>query len=326
MRFIDLHCDTLTSCVYGQKGGHLRKTSGQLDLERLKQAGAMAQVFAVFIPPPKRPENAIPQARAYFSHACTCLLREMNANKDIAALAYCGDDIRANDAKGLLSILLSVEDCALLDGDRQKISLLYRRGVRLMTLTWNFENSLGYPNSPIPADTARGLKPFGKEAVALMQKLGILVDVSHLSDGGFWDVVELSKAAHVPFTASHSCARALCQHPRNLTDDMLRAIGETGSVCGINFCAGFLSPTAARTNYTKIEDIVRCARYLRDKAGIDAVALGSDFDGIDSKLEFTDCAGLPALADALAFYFPEEEVEKICWRNALRVIDETMKA
>ena len=107
---------------------------------------------------------------------------------------------------------------------------------------------------------------------------------------------------------------------------MLRAIGETGSVCGINFCAGFLSPTAARTNYTKIEDIVRCARYLRDKAGIDAVALGSDFDGIDSKLEFTDCAGLPALADALAFYFPEEEVEKICWRNALRVIDETMKA
>ena len=104
---------------------------------------------------------------------------------------------------------------------------------------------------------------------------------------------------------------------------MLRIIGETGSVCGINFNAYFLNGLSS--NYTNIDDIVQCARYIRDKAGIDALALGSDFDGIDSTLEFGDCAGLPRLADALAMYFPSEEVEKICWKNALRVFTEAAK-
>lgn len=324
MRFIDLHCDTITEKVCRTKGATLRRTDGQLDLERLRAAGAMAQVFAAFLPTHdyarRRGIEEAPQA--FFDRVHACYQRELRANRDILAPARSGADIRKNDAAGLLSAVLSIEDSVLLDGDLRRVAALHRKGVRLMTLTWNYENSLGYPNSPVPADMGRGLKPFGIAAVREMQRVGILADVSHLSDGGFWDVARLSRESHRPFLASHSCARMLCPHPRNLTDGMLREIGETGSVCGINFCAHFISGLDA--TYTKIDDVVRCARYLRDKAGIDAVALGSDFDGIDSTLEFGDCAGLPRVADALAMYFPAQEVEKICWKNALRVMDEGM--
>lgn len=320
MHFFDLHCDTISTRV-ARGGGkvHLRRSEGQLDLERLREGGVTAQVFAAFLPTgdAAREVGITEKPQALFDQIYACYQKELRANKDLLAPALSGRDILKNEQNGRISAILSIEDCVLLDGDLHKLPTLYKKGVRIMTLTWNYENSLGYPASPVPADMARGLKPFGKAAVQRMQELGILVDVSHLSDGGFQDVAALSRTAHIPFAATHSCARALCPHPRNLTDEMLHTIGETGSVCGINFNAYFLNGRSG--NYTKIDDIVQCARYMRDKAGIDALALGSDFDGIDSTLEFGDCAGLPQLADALAMYFPSEEVEKICWKNALRV-------
>ncbi|ARP51018.1 hypothetical protein B6259_09125 [Ruminococcaceae bacterium CPB6] len=326
MRFIDLHCDTLGTCV-ARSGGKVRlaENSCQLDLKRLKAAGSMAQVFAAFLPThdTAKEDGITLGPQDLFDQIYACYQKELRINRDTLAPALSGEDILKNDRAGRLSAILGVEDCVLLDGSLRRIASLYKKGVRVMTLTWWYENSLGYPCSPIPADTARGLKPFGKKAVRRMQELGILVDVSHLSDGGFYDVASLSQELHVPFAATHSCARTLCQHPRNLTDDMLRIIGETGSVCGINFCAEFLNGRSGK--YTRIDDIVQCARYIRDKAGIDALAIGSDFDGIDSTLEFGDCAGLPKLADALAMYFPADEVEKICWKNALRVLTDALK-
>lgn len=326
MRFFDLHCDTVSTQV-ARSGGKVRLNSnqGHLDLKRLQKSGSLAQVFAAFLPTYDAASEVgiTAKPQELFDQIYTCYQKELRTNKELLAPALSGRDILKNDKAGHISAILSIEDCVLLDGDLHKIAALYKKGVRVMTLTWNYENSLGYPASPIPADMERGLKPFGKAAVQKMQELGILVDVSHLSDGGFYDVAELSREAHIPFAATHSCARSLCQHPRNLTDDMLRIIGETSSVCGINFNAYFLNGLSS--NYTKIDDIVQCARYIRDKAGIDALALGSDFDGIDSTLEFGDCAGLPRLADALAMYFPSEEVEKICWKNALRVFTEAAK-
>ncbi|MCH3972670.1 MAG: dipeptidase [Oscillospiraceae bacterium] len=326
MRFIDLHCDTLGVCAMhpGEKM-QLAENNCQLDLKRLKQAGSMAQVFAAFLPTNEqaKKDGIALSPQEIFDQIYACYQKELRANRDTLAPVFCGEDLAKNDRAGLLSAILGIEDCVLLNGDLRKITTLYKKGVRVMTLTWWYENSLGFPCSPIPADMDRGLKPFGKKAVRKMQNLGILVDVSHLSDGGFYDVAALSRESHIPFAATHSCARALCQHPRNLTDDMLREIGETGSVCGINFCAKFLNSRGS--NYTRIDDIVQCARYIRDKAGIDALAIGSDFDGIDSTLEFADCAGLPKLADALAMYFPSDEVEKICWKNALRVLTAALK-
>ncbi|HCA72162.1 MAG TPA: hypothetical protein DHW78_01630 [Ruminococcaceae bacterium] len=326
MRFIDLHCDTIsTQVARSNKKIHLRKNSGHLDLERMRESGCLAQVFAAFLPTQEAAAEVGIKVgpQELFNQIYACYQKELRMNKDILAPAYSGTDILKNERKGRMSAILSIEDCVLLNGDLHKISALYKKGVRIMTLTWNYENSLGYPSSPIPADMERRLKPFGKAAVQKMQELGILVDVSHLSDGGFQDVAELSRKSHMPFAATHSCARSLCPHPRNLTDGMLKTIGETGSVCGINFSAHFLN--GMTQNYTKIDDIVQCARYMRNKAGIDSLALGSDFDGINSTLEFGDCAGLPRLADALAMYFPAEEVEKICWKNALRVLTEGTK-
>lgn len=153
-----------------------------------------------------------------------------------------------------------------------------------------------------------------------MNELGIIIDVSHLSDGGVRDVAELSRK---PFVASHSCARALCDHSRCLSDDLLRLIGESGGVIGVNFFGIFLRRDS---EVTLIEDIVRHVLHIRDKAGIGALAFGSDFDGISSRLEFDDYSGMPLLAAALERYLTPREMDMICSGNALRVMREVWGA
>lgn len=168
-----------------------------------------------------------------------------------------------------------------------------------------------------------GLKPFGKEAVVYMQQeLGMLVDVSHLSDGGFYDVAALCQK---PFIASHSNARALSPHPRNLSDKMLGILGEKGGVAGLNFYGCFLNEDI-RCDRSRAKRIAQHARYMADKGGVECVGLGSDFDGIDGNMELTGCEKMPLLWDALKEEgFHESEIEKIAHQNVLRVIGEAMK-
>ena len=135
----------------------------------------------------------------------------------------------------------------------------------------------------------------------------------------FWDVVQESRA---PFVASHSCARALCDHSRNLTDAQLRALGDAGGVCGVNFCSRFLKPDST---HTENADILRHMAHIADKAGIEAVALGSDFDGIDCTLEMGDYTGLPHLAEQIADRFGYDAADKICRDNALRVLADVLR-
>lgn len=323
MKFVDLHCDTIGERVNASNGKiRLRKNDCHIDLEKMQKAGSLAQIFAIFIPTHDIAEKANIKLSPmeYFQRAYGFYTEEMKVNEDIIAPAHNYEEIMANEAAGKMSGILTIEDGVLIKGQLDRITELYNQGVRLITLTWNYENCLGYPNSRNAGQMSRGLKPFGIEAVKYMNELGIIVDVSHLSDGGFYDVAEYSE---VPFTASHSCARALNNHPRNMTDDMLKLIGETGSVCGINFESQFLNDESSK--YTKVEDIVRHALYIKNAAGIDAVALGSDFDGISSELEFCDYSGMVKIAEALAKHFTETEVEKICYKNALRVFKDSMK-
>ena len=322
MRFVDLHCDTMGECI-ARSGGAvaLRRNNGHIDMEKLQKGGALAQFFAIFIPTHAEAEKAGLKMTPseYFNFVYAAYLREMEANADaIAPAMNCGDILR-NQQKGLISSVLTIEDGVPIDGRLERIDEFYQKGVRLITLTWNYENSLAYPNSRDSQKMQLGLKPFGIEAVRRMNELGILIDVSHLSDGGFYDVARYSEK---PFVASHSCARALCNHPRCMTDDMLRVLGEKGGICGLNFCAAFLRENS---NDTTIADIVLHARHIAKVAGIDAVALGSDFDGIGSNLEFKDYTGMPLIADALGKHFTAAEVDKICSGNALRVIRESMK-
>ena len=191
-----------------------------------------------------------------------------------------------------------------------------------MSLTWNYENSVAYPTSEDPEIMKKGLKPFGLEAIARMNELGMIIDVSHLNDAGIFDVLKHSKK---PIVASHSNARGLCNHRRNLTDEMLKLLGENGGLTGLNYCAPFMSEEAAKNNMTTCDDIVRHALYIKNKAGIDAVAFGSDFDGIGNELDFGDYSGMPKVIAALEKHFTADEIEKICWKNAYRVIGESMK-
>lgn len=320
MRIIDLHCDTIMRFY---KGEHLDgMENSHINLQKLIKGEWMCQCFAIYVPwnPPGKPSrHPAPEAdpKVYFEKAYMAYLREMELNRDKIAKAYCVEDIEKNYAEGKLSSLLTVEDSVTLDGDLSNLDEYYRKGVRMASITWNHENSLGYPQSMDKEEHMRGLKPFGIECVKRMNELGIAVDVSHLNEGGFWDVV---KTTTKPFIASHSCARALCDVGRDLTDEQLKALGDKGGVVGVNYLAGFLHPVVDREkdNNTSVEEVVRHLRHMANVAGIDSVGLGSDYDGMNSKLEWEDAGGQQLLVQGLEKEFKPEEVEKICYKNALR--------
>ena len=311
--FIDLHCDTLLTMQ--QEGCTLENAPGHISLEKLTNGGAMLQCFAAFIPSHDCAELYHIRENTWdFFLRQAALFEEMaGMYPDRLAPVRSTADIERNRREGRVSALLTVEDGACIEGRMERLQTMYDLGVRLITLTWNYENCLGYPNSPDPALHKKGLKDFGFEALSEMERLGIAVDVSHLSEGGFRDVAQESKK---PFIASHSCARALCDHSRNLTDEQLRALGDAGGVCGVNFYSRFLRENA---DHTENADILCHMQYIADRAGIEAVALGSDFDGITCTLEMRDYSGLPRLAEQIADRFGADATEKICYRNALRV-------
>lgn len=322
MRFIDTHCDTMGECIARSEGKvTLQNNPGHINMEKLIRGGAMAEFFAIFIPTHDSGagKGVTLPPYDYFQFVYKAYLKELEANKDVLAPACNYDDIMANKAAGKISSVLTVEDGVPLEGKMERLEEFYQKGVRLISFTWNYENSLGFPNSKDPEIMNRGLKQFGLDCIERMNEMGMLVDVSHLSDGGFWDVVKHSKK---PFIASHSCCRALCNHTRNLTDEMLRALGEKGGVVGINFASQFLNEGA---EYTDIQSVVRHMLHIRDKAGLDALGFGSDFDGITSTLEFKDYTGLPLIVDALKPHFTDDEIDKICSGNMLRLIRDTLK-
>lgn len=322
MRFIDTHCDTMGECIARSEGKvTLQNNPGHINMEKLIRGGAMAEFFAIFIPTHDSgaDKGVTLPPYDYFQFVYKAYLKELEANKDVLAPACNYDDIMANKAAGKVSSVLTVEDGVPLEGKMERLEEFYQKGVRLISFTWNYENSLGFPNSKDPEIMNRGLKQFGLDCIERMNEMGMLVDVSHLSDGGFWDVVKHSKK---PFIASHSCCRALCNHTRNLTDEMLRALGEKGGVVGINFASQFLNEGA---EYTDIQSVVRHMLHIRDKAGLDALGFGSDFDGITSTLEFKDYTGLPLIVDALKPHFTDDEIDKICSGNMLRLIRDTLK-
>jgi len=316
--FIDLHCDTLLTLRL--EGCALDNAPGHIDLKKLTDGGAMLQCFAAFIPSHDCAEKYGIRENAWDFFLRQAALFEKTAGMypDRLAPARSMADIERNRAAGRVSALLTVEDGACVEGRMERLKTMYDLGVRLITLTWNYENCFGYPNSPDPALHGKGLKDFGFEALAEMSRLGIVVDVSHLSEGGFWDVVRENKK---PFVASHSCARALCDHSRNLTDAQLHALGDAGGVCGVNFYSRFLRENA---DYTANADILRHMAYIADHAGIEAVALGSDFDGIDCALEMEHYGGLARLGEQIADRFGADNAEKIFYGNALRVFAEVM--
>ena len=312
-KIIDLHCDTMFEF---RKGGSLDDFDGHINLDKMRRGGILAQCFALFIatePDGSRARNSDLTPYELYRKLLGIYRRETALHSDVLRPALTADGVLRNDRDGFISSILTVEDGVELDGKIERLDELFAEGVRMLALLWNYENCLGYPNSPDADRHALGLKPFGIEAVRRMNELGMIVDVSHLSEGDFWDVCRVSEK---PFAASHSCCRALCPHQRNLTDQQLRAVAEKGGVVGMNFYSLFLRDGA---DSTSIADIVRHMRHVRDVCGTDAMGWGSDFDGFRSQLEFGDCAGFPFILREMEKYFTPEEMEKIDRGNFLRV-------
>ena len=188
MAFIDLHCDTLLKCH--TEGVSLRRNNCHVDLEKLSKGGAIAQCFAIWIP---MKDEAIrhgitEEPYEYFQSSYTTYRKELEENSDIIAEARSAADIKRNRADGKISSVLTVEDGAMIDGKIERLDDLWDKGVRMLGLTWNYENCLGFPQSVDEKTMKQGLKPFGIETLCRMNELGIIADVSHMSDGGFYDV------------------------------------------------------------------------------------------------------------------------------------------
>lgn len=313
---IDMHCDTMVRGI----AKSLRDSDLCASLEKVKKGNGMAQFYAFYIPKgimEWESPNGTPLLDQY-NKLLTKFRNEMEANSDIVAQAKSVDDILFNHEKGLVSAVISLEDAFVIQ-TLDRLDKFYADGVRCTGITWNYENHLAYPNSTDPEIMSKGLKPFGFDVVEKCNQLGIAIDVSHLSDGGFYDVARHSKK---PFIATHSNARALVAHPRNLTDEMLKVLGEKGGVTGLNFCDRFLKKTdpEPEVRMAYVEDMVRHALHITNVAGIDALGLGSDFDGITNQIEFKDWTGIPTLIDALSKHFTTSQLEKICHKNVLRVL------
>ncbi|WP_422484723.1 dipeptidase [Gudongella sp. DL1XJH-153] len=325
MKFIDLHCDTLMKTAEANKSiSLLENNTTSVDFKRMKKGGSLAQFFAVFLPTEEMfIENVgeIMDDDIYINTLVNTLKREIGENSSMIALAYNYEDILRNEKNGRMSAILTIEDGRSVQGSLDKLKHYYDMGIRLMSLTWNFENCFGYPNSDDKEIMGKGMKKFGKEAVEYMNDLGMIVDVSHISDGGFYDVAKISKK---PFVASHSNAREISPHKRNLTDHMIKTLAEKGGVAGINFAPHFLQPDTT-TDRSTVELMVRHLNHMKNVGGEDVVALGSDFDGIRGELEVDSIHKMPMIFDALEKDgWSIGQIEKLAYKNTLRVIRESM--
>lgn len=323
MEYIDLHCDTLMKLSEVNKDENLFENSiASVDFKRMRESNTMAQFFAIFLLSDdifkRLGKEPIPDDE-YILKLRNVLLSEIEKNSNIIEMAYDYNDLIENYNNGKMSAFLTIEDGRSVDGKLEKIEEYYNLGIRLIGLTWNYENCFGFPNSTDPEIMNKGLKDFGKEGIEYMNELGIIIDVSHLSDGGFYDVANISKR---PFIASHSNSRVLSNHPRNLTDNMIKIIGEKGGVAGLNFAPGFLNKDITLRDST-IENMIKHLNHMKNKGGEDILALGSDFDGITGNLEIDGSDKMPNLFHALRQNgWKERLIEKLAYKNVLRVLKE----
>ena len=291
LRVFDLHCDTLDRLAFH---GDASVPGGF----------AWCQCFAAFIPDEVRGD----EAWTLFRRVQSVLERELERCGDKLAQARTIAEADAALAAGKTAAVFTVEGASFLEDDgaaEGRLDALADAGVRMVTLTWNGPNALGSGN-----DTSHGLTGFGRSCVGELERRGIIVDVSHLNDAGFKDVCATARR---PFAASHSNARAVCGHPRNLADWQLRELADCGGIAGLNFCTQFLTDRLADPTR---DDVLRHVDHVLETAGEDVLALGSDYDGCDVPSWLEPCDRIGALHELLACEFGRDIADKVFFRNA----------
>ncbi len=312
MKFVDLHCDSVTvSC---NADSDFTAFKGQVNIGKLKSSGCAAQCFALFT----QGENAA----ADFERFAAYYNAQTAVNPDILPVERFSD-IEKAEKEGRIAAILTVENFGFLKGDISGIKRLAALGVKMASPVWNFANDFAYPNlifkgnmPDFSAREMRGLTDLGKAAVEELNANRIIIDVSHLSDGGVEDALALSK---VPIIASHSNCAAVCNVSRNLTDGQIKKIADKGGVIGLNFCRDFVGGESA------FEALYQHLKHLINIGGEDVTALGSDFDGIPPYDEIYDCTFVQSLLRYFADRgISEKQLEKLAWLNFHRVFKEVV--
>ena len=306
----DLHCDTALEILRADSKTtcSLRKNKLHVDLERAATLEGYCQCFACFTTPYME-QWGIGSPIDVFEKELETIRREIAINADLVNQVYSVKEIQSNLAKGKMSAILSIEGPAGFDYNPELLEDLYQIGFRITTLGWNESNPLTGSHK-----TGGGLTDRGREYVKEAQRIGMLIDVSHISDEGFWDIIDITKA---PIIATHSNSRTVCSSSRNLTDDMFEAICKTDGVVGLNMYADFIGENA---------DMDSVCRHLQHWMELDPsgthISLGGDLDGCDKLPEgFSGVESYPKLAEhLLAHGFCENTVRDIFWNNAMGVM------
>lgn len=359
MFVLDSHCDTPSQILRLRDIG-ADNERGQVDFPKLRKGGVDGAFFALYTPASFAPDKAT----AWAFRLLSATMDTLKANADRVALALTPAQALENQSKGLTSVFIGMENGSPIQDSLSMLRMFYRSGVRYLTLVHSADNAI-CDSCASSACTWGGLSPFGRDVVAEMNRLGMIVDLSHASDSTFYDVLDISKA---PVVATHSCCRALASHPRNMTDDMLRALADNGGVIQINFYPVFLDDGFAavlkesgieeegaeierafisdpadpikRKAWQEVQDALmslprpsfsRIADHIDhavEVAGIDHVGIGSDFDGIEvTPKGLEDVSKMPVLfAELRRRGYAEEDLAKIAGGNFLRVMAQVQTA
>lgn len=311
----DFHCDTALALLGKDmnSAGSLRKNTLHIDLERASKLGGYAQCFACFTTPYMEEWNHISPIVAFERELAT-IQREVYNNSDLISIAYDPEEIEENNSNGKMSAILTLEGTAGIGYNAELLEDLYDIGFRVVSLGWNEKNPLTGSHK-----TSGGLTDMGREFLKEAQRVGMLVDVSHISDEGFWDIMKITEA---PIIATHSNSRAVHNDSRNLTDDMFKAICETGGVAGYNACAEF---TGEHPTIDTICDHI--FHFMELDPNGHHIALGGDLDGITNMPEgFCGVQSWPVLAKRLMERgLDEQTVRNIYWNNAIGVMKSAVR-
>lgn len=351
---IDMHCDTIAlikSCNVQsnnrrkgivtdeaffkvsdeelENGIRLRKNSRMLDAERLKAAGYFCQCLGLCSSVRSASLESVTPWQ-YLNELCDTFDSEVAECSDILKAVTTGTEMENNFKEGFVSVMKTVEDSMAMGGSIDNLKEMYDRGVRVASFTWNFENELGFGHHitehGLELDDEHGLKKAGFEFAEAMEDMGMLIDISHLNDAGIRDMFRTVKPS-TPIIATHSNARGLCRHPRNLPDYLLKELADRGGVTGINFCHAFLNDRYidGPEKLSAVSDMCEHMKYIRNLAGIDCIGLGSDFDGITSELEVNGCGEIQKIAEDMERAgFTYDEIEKVFYKNVLRVFKQVL--
>ncbi len=342
MNIMDMHCDTIYRINEMRRDGkscELRQGEPlHINLEKLKKGDYLLQNFAAFVDLEECVDRFGSRAGAYDAakNLVSVFKEEIAANEDLIRPMSSYEELVQNEKAGRISAMLTIEEGGTCCGEIEKLREFYQDGVRMLTLTWNYENEIGFPAAMQPQGSVYrphqkreyGLKEFGIQFLDEMEQMGMIVDVSHLSDDGFFDVCEHAKR---PFAASHSNARALCGHQRNLSDEMLRMLGERGGVSGLNLCPEFIiaekNSQGVREHDGKnlLEYLAQHALHMMDVGGSGVVGLGTDFDGFGETGIPEDASRMQDFAWALhKLHVSDDRIDDILGGNVRRLYKEIL--